>query len=192
MQPIGFLLVPMVLGLTGIKLLSWWGEAQCLTPHLEEQMRTGLLIVLIALCSAAAYGGASDVTISNTSGTTTVTGTSLDGVSVLALDWLSNATGDAIATVSGIRGLLYRVTFNPDAGDTAPSNNYDVTLTDVDDYDLLIAGGANRSSTTTTSIACMVTSGSGYWPIIVASDLTLTVDNAGAANGGIVRLYYVP
>jgi len=155
-------------------------------------MRHLVLALCLVLAPAVAFGAASDVSVTNTTSTTTVSGTNLDGVSVIALDWLSNATGDADCTVSGVRGLINRVTFKPDSGGTQPTNAYDITLKDEDGIDILVNGGANLSNTTATSIACMVVSGSGYWPMAVAGDLTLAVNDAGNAKGGIIRIYYTP
>ena len=98
-------------------------------------------------------------------------------------DWLSDASGDySQATAKNVSGIIERAVFIPDGGDTAPDNNYDVTLLDRHSVDILKGFGANRSSTSTHNVT--------DFNELVDEVLTLVVDNAGNANGGKCIIYY--
>ncbi len=109
---------------------------------------------------------------------------------VLTLDWLSNTTGTLTATLPELHGSLYRVTTKPDDGATSPTADYDVTFSDEDSYDLLLGLGANRSASTVQSLAPIFGDGTNKaFPVVFGGITTLSVAAAGAANGGIIRLY---
>ena len=130
------------------------------------------------------------VSISAATGSATVATIVTPGVICVSIDWLSDATDDCVATISGVHGWLHAVTYNPDGGSTAPTASYDITCTDEDGLDVLISTGANLSATVTTTPAIYIaksTLGAIGYPIY--GDLTFTVANAGVANGGIVRLW---
>lgn len=101
-------------------------------------------------------------------------------------DWLSDGSGDySQDSVEAIDGVITRAVFIPDSGDTAPTDAYDVVLTDEHSVDVLHSLGANRSGTSTNNLELRDELSSQ-----VSGLLTLTVSNAGAANGGTVRVYY--
>lgn len=103
-------------------------------------------------------------------------------------DWLSGTSASsgacAVACSTAISGKIDLVITKPDSGGTAPSANYDITITNASSLDVLVGNGANLSSASTENIKAASTGG--------AADevLTLNVANAGAANGGIVWVYY--
>ena len=82
-------------------------------------------------------------------------------------------------------GVIERAVFIPDGGGTAPTDLYDVTVTDPDGVDVLAALGANLSGTLT-----VVKKHSDGLTAFAGQKLTLNVTNAGNAKGGVVILYY--
>lgn len=81
------------------------------------------------------------------------------------------------------------LTTNP--GTPAPTDNYDITLTDAESVDRLQGVGANRD-TATTETAIPVYSGSTVHPIVSRSDvLTLAIANnaVNSAQGRVILLY---
>ena len=91
--------------------------------------------VALALLFLAAPAAMADTV---TSGTLTHTNVEVfAGMNIRTLDWAADASGDCTVTITGIKGTLIRVTFNPDGSTTQPDDNYDVTLKDVDEIDVL-------------------------------------------------------
>lgn len=107
----------------------------------------------------------------------------------IVFDWLSDdSAGTVTATTSNkYNGLLVRAIFDPDAGDTQPSDAYDVVVNDADGYDLLNGLGANLSQ----SVNVYKTQVDGL-TCVLSSTLTLSVSGAGNAKGGVVVLYIMP
>jgi hypothetical protein len=69
----------------------------------------------------------------------------------MIVTWTSATDGSVSHTITGVNGEIYRVTTDPSA--TAPTDNYDITLTDEDGVDVLVGLGANRDTATTESIS---------------------------------------
>jgi hypothetical protein len=116
-------------------------------------------------------------------GTVTVSEERLGSLKKIRWEWLSTAGGAAdLQTTYAYNGVIQRLVTDPD-GSAAPTDDYDITITDEDGYDVLMGAGANRDTATTeqvlaTSLGC------------VANDkLTLNVANAGSAKAGVVVLY---
>jgi hypothetical protein len=107
------------------------------------------------------------------------------------LAWTSHTDGTVALPTPTINGTILRVTFNP--GATAPTDNYDVTLTDEDGIDVLGGQGANRDTANSESVCpgLAFTDGTttSVVPIAVAGTLTLNVSNAGDSKQGTVVLY---
>lgn len=118
------------------------------------------------------------------------------GVTEYSVDWTSDASGDVTEnTFAAKRGRLMRVIFVPDGGGTQPSDNYDVTLLDENGIDLLGGLGANRSNATKSHLPLPdATSGGSAagMSFIPAQSLTPTVNNAGNAKGGVIKIYVGP
>jgi len=110
------------------------------------------------------------------------------------LAWTSNSSGYVTsARARGVRGILDRVVFVPDAT-AVPTAAYDVTLKDAQGIDVLSGNGANLSATVAKSIVpCeeMLSGGSsGVAKMAISSSLTLAVSAAGNAKEGKIYLYY--
>src|SRR4051812_32088221 len=113
-------------------------------------------------------------------------------INKLTLAWTSASDGTATFTTSKINGTILRCATNP--GSAAPTDDWDVTLTDEDGLDVLAGQGANRDTTnsehfcpglplkdgTTTSVV----------PIVVNGPLALSVSGAGSAKTGTIVIYF--
>ncbi len=94
---------------------------------------------------------------------------------------VAKATPNAQTTVP-YNGEIVRLVTVPGTGDDAPDLNYDVSVYDGDDMDVLNTAGQNRHNVN----AEQVISALG---VIAYSKLTLYVSGAGASNKGTVHLY---
>jgi hypothetical protein len=103
----------------------------------------------------------------------------------VTFDWLSHTDGTATitATTNYYTGELLKVLIVPDPVTTVPSDNYSVTLSDSDSYDLLCGQGTACCPTA----ANLVLTG-GLLPI-TNSKLSLTIAGAGSEKGGKVQVY---
>lgn len=109
------------------------------------------------------------------------------GLAKIKATWLSDTAGAATGTTTyPYNAYPIRVSFVPDGGGTAPTDAYDIVVTDSDGIDILNGNGANLSSTVTAT----KTPNDGIAPF--TGKLTVTVANAGEANGGNVYLYLQP
>lgn len=109
--------------------------------------------------------------------------------------WTSDdATGAVSATTSfNVYGYLIKGTTDP--GTPAPTDNYDITLSDDYSVDLLASSVntlANRHTTTTqnqyfglTNATTMISA----FPV-VAGPITVAVANAGNSKQGVIILYF--
>lgn len=114
----------------------------------------------------------------------TVTLSEIRSKPVKRIKWTWTCTAGGAAdkiTVNGYYGKVLACVTIPDAGD-APTDNYDITITDADGFDVLQGTGANRD-TANTETAVPTTDSPVYGP------LTLNVTNAGASKEGVVILY---
>jgi len=101
-------------------------------------------------------------------------------------EWTSGTGGTVLAdctTTNFYSGkLLFCVTV-PGAAGAAPTDNYDVTILDRNDVDLLADNGLNRAEGTTESIL------DASLGVTKDSQLELNVENAGSSNTGVVYLW---
>lgn len=98
--------------------------------------------------------------------------------------WVSAADGTASGTTTSYYdGRVIGFATIPAGGGAAPTDNYDITITDVDSDDVLLGAGANRDTANTE----IVNEASLAGP--AGSKLTLNITNAGNAKGGTVILY---
>ncbi|MGB7531818.1 MAG: hypothetical protein WA977_02415 [Halobacteriota archaeon] len=105
-------------------------------------------------------------------------------VSIIIWSFLSSAGGAASEQTKKVSGKVKRMVTNPDNTDT-PDANWDLTITDEDGVDILEGEGANRDPAgagTSEGYAFTISE-------LIASKLTFTVANAGAAKKGVVKLY---
>jgi hypothetical protein len=112
-----------------------------------------------------------------------------------------DTTGSVACTTEKISGELIKIVTDP--GATAPTDNWDVVLTDEEGVDLsihmddvaiaaLIA--RDTANTEETYLPLEDTAGTGRvgaWPV-VCDKLTVTVNNAGNSKTGQIILYYRP
>lgn len=116
-----------------------------------------------------------------------------------SIAWIADSGGTASATINGVRGEILGFQTNPSGvSGEAPTDNYDVTLTDRDGYDVLGGLGANRDQTNTERVDTTdlkdAASGGGYvlpaFPRPTTGPLTFAVANAGAATVGVFRIWF--
>lgn len=115
-------------------------------------------------------------------------------VEMLEYTWTSDSSGDVSdEETAHIDGIVANVVFVPESGGDQPDNNYDVTILDEKDIDILSGRGADLSNTTATRIAPAVErhdgTTAGLGEVVVSEPLEITVANAGDTKKGIVRLY---
>ena len=114
----------------------------------------------------------------------TATETTHTSVKKIKLAWTSDGSGDATgATSSAYDGKVIALVTVPAGGGSAPTDDYDITLTDSDSVDVLIGGGANRDTATTEVVA------EASLGAVAGSVLTFTVANAGATKAGTAYVY---
>lgn len=115
-------------------------------------------------------------------GTVTVTEQTHRTLKRIKWSWTSTSGGaaDKVTTATFTGEVLTLVT---DPGGTAPTDNYDITVTDADGIDVLAGAGANRDTANTEYVLAASLGG------CVDSVLTLNVTNAGNAKEGDVYVY---
>jgi len=111
--------------------------------------------------------------------------------------WTSDGDGDATAdTDQKINGSLLQAITDP--GAAAPTDNYDIVLTDADGYDVLALCQddlTDRDTANTEQVNfCLLNYdatpiGIAAFPV-VSSVLTITVSNAGDTKAGVLILYW--
>lgn len=96
----------------------------------------------------------------------------------------ATVTTDAITAMIAGKWLIQAVT-NP--GTTAPTADYDITLTDADGLDVMGGTLANRH-TSNTEVAIPYPGSLAYAPVPITSALTLTITNnsVNSATGTVV------
>ena len=100
----------------------------------------------------------------------------------LRLAWTSATGGGWTGTTTNkYTGKI--IGLKTDPGATAPTDNYDITLTDSDGDDVLLGAGADRDTANTEYVA------SASLGMVVDSVLTLTIANAGDAKIGVIAIW---
>lgn len=114
------------------------------------------------------------------------------GMKIAKITWVSTAGGIVTAILKNLGGRLLRMSAFPDAGNTQPTNEYDVTLIDNTTEDVLGTAGANLSNAAVVSEAPMLTGSKALsdGPMVCHGPLTLNIAAAGAAKGGILYLFF--
>jgi hypothetical protein len=116
-------------------------------------------------------------------GTVTVAEKVLKPVKQIVWSWTSTSGGAAdLITTLPYAGQVTACVTIPAGGGSAPTDNYDITITDAYGYDVLQGTGANRDTANTETAVPTATS-------IAFGTLTLNVTNAGDTKGGTVILY---
>lgn len=127
-------------------------------------------------------------------GTVVVTTSQLDaGISKYSVDWTSDAAGAVSGNAFAVKhGTIVALTFTPDAGGTAPTTGYDVTLVCAEhSVDMLGGEGANLTLVSTHKVPFIAsTGGTSYVRMWMhGGNVDLVVANAGASKGGVVDIY---
>jgi len=113
--------------------------------------------------------------------------------------WTSDSSGAASIVLSKVRGEILGFQTIPSTTTGAePTDNYDVTVKDQDNFDVLGGLGANRDTANVERVdetdLKSTPSGAGYYlpafPRPTVGLLTFAVANAGAANSGVFRLWF--
>lgn len=105
----------------------------------------------------------------------------------------SDGSGDAVGTSKGISGEIVRVVTDP--GATAPTDNWDLVITDNHAIDITVQTSTsliNRDTANTEEEVLVMDTreaGAGIFPVVVGA-LTFTVSNAGDTKGGVIYLYW--
>lgn len=123
----------------------------------------------------------------------------LGSIRKVIVDWLSDdASGAVSGTTAKITGTLIKGVTNP--GATAPTDNYDIAITDEEGADVLagvIAAStlANRDTTNTETVNFFLLNtdasplSMAAFPV-VCDKLTIAITAAGNAKAGRLILYY--
>lgn len=108
----------------------------------------------------------------------------------IILDWLSSDLGAGAVTTKKIVGTLIKGVTNP--GATAPSDNYNIVITDEEGLNVLANAADDLLLRDTADTECIYfESATGVLPV-VCDKLTITIDSAGDAKIGKLILYYAP
>lgn len=109
--------------------------------------------------------------------------------------WTSDGDGNASATTGKVSGWLVKGATNP--GATAPTDDYDIAITDADGVNVLSACDddlQDRDTANSEEVYFLVKDHAGT-PLaqslhpVVNGVLTVAVSNAGASKEGVVTLY---
>jgi hypothetical protein len=118
-------------------------------------------------------------------GTLTLAETVHTGVKKIVATWTSRTGaegGTASATsANAFDGKLIGLTTDP--GATAPTDNWDLAVTDSSSHDVLLGAGADRDTATTEHVA------EASLGAVAGSKLTFSVTNAGDAKTGVCILW---
>uniref|UniRef100_A0A6M3XTI1 Uncharacterized protein n=1 Tax=viral metagenome TaxID=1070528 RepID=A0A6M3XTI1_9ZZZZ len=125
--------------------------------------------------------------MAGTAGVVTKTEVTHGSVKKIVFAWTSgdgDYAGAATTTTTAVYdGQIIGLTTIPGGTTYAPTDNYDITLTDVDGHDVLLGAGLNRDTANTEHVT--VTSMAG----VAGSKLTFTVAVAGDLNTGVAVVY---
>ena len=124
-------------------------------------------------------------------GSTTLSHFTQGHIRRIVVDFIADAADGSVpdTVLPSIEGRLYELTTNP--GAVAPTDNYDLTVTDAEGVDRLQGVGANRD-TANTETAVPVYAGSTIHPVVSRSDvLTLKLANNAvhSATGRVILIY---
>lgn len=115
-------------------------------------------------------------------GTVTVTESSLVNVHKIKWAWTSTSGGAAdLISAKTYAGDVLALVTDPDST-AAPTDNYDITITDAEGYDVMQGAGANRDTANTETAVPTAAS-------VAFGQLTLNVTNAGDSKSGVAILY---
>lgn len=112
----------------------------------------------------------------------------------VTVTWTSDDTTGAVSGTSTEEffGLFWGIATDPDTGAPAPSDNYDVCVTDSSGRELL--GGTAGASSTDGNGMNRDTANTEFaqaspYPIPIHSTLTLTLTNCGNSKSGVIYIW---
>lgn len=123
------------------------------------------------------------------------------GVKKITATWTSDSSSGAASGITAkIAGRLIKGITVPGAGGAAPTDNYDINITDEQSVDVLAGckkGLADRDTANTEEQYFMLLNNdtsplSMALQPVVCSTLTIAVTNAGNSKTGTIVLYYAP
>ena len=105
------------------------------------------------------------------------------GFRKITFDWTGHTDGvvTKVATSKVYTGKVEVLITDPD-GVAAPTDNYDVTVTDDEDYDILVGAGANRDTANTETVL------SASLGAVFESTIGPVVINSGTSKKGKIVL----
>lgn len=113
----------------------------------------------------------------------TITDNSEQGITMVKLAFVTETQGAVGQSDKKYTGKALALVTDPG---TAPTDDYDITITDENGLDVLAGQGADRDTSTTEYV---IDSDSTPLGVVVDSKLTLNVTTAGDAKTGDVYLY---
>lgn len=126
-------------------------------------------------------------------GSTTVTHYALGALRRIQVDWTADAADGSVpnTVLPAFEGRIIALETNP--GAVAPTDNYDLALTNGEGADKLAGAGANRDTANTEAAAVAFASTSIPVPVDRDETLTLAISNnaVNSATGRVV-IYYLP
>lgn len=146
------------------------------------------IIIVLAILALASMVFAADSVV------TVKTDNVNDGIEVVTFTWLANTTTGTVpaTSTSGTwphprrqkAGCIAKVVTNP--GSTAPTDNYDITLTDADDVDLM--GGELADRDTANSEVAVPKIDTTFGCVVVTDPFTLNISgqSVSAAIGNVI------
>lgn len=115
-------------------------------------------------------------------GTVTVSETTHTSVKKIKWSWTSDGSGNAdLITVQSYYGEVLALVTNPDDV-AAPTDNYDIVITDIEGYDVMQGAAQNRDTANTETAVPTAKS-------VAHGTLTISVSNAGSTKSGTAVLY---
>ncbi len=111
-------------------------------------------------------------------------------VRALVFEWIADTSGDAEERFSvPLDGFLICIVTLPRVGDQAPDANYDITIKDEWNTDILDGLAANRHTANQERVGLDIEPMSRR--SVRTPWFTFTVANAGSENSGVAKLYMV-
>lgn len=105
-------------------------------------------------------------------------------VKEIVFTWTSASDGTASGTtVNAYDGKVELLTTDPAAAGAAPTDNYDVTLTDANGVDVLGGAGVDRDTANTEQRVASLLG------VVASSKLTLNIANAGDTKQGVTVVH---
>ncbi len=143
------------------------------------------LIVLLAVVMLLLTAG-----LANAAGTVTQTLTKVGSHTLLlTFSWTADASAATVpvtASSTGLEGYVYLVVTNP--GTTAPTDLYDITLTDTESVDVMGGELSDRSTSATQQVVPKIDTVFGARWVDGVLTMTLTNNSVNSATG-TVKVY---